>query len=65
LHAMAFCERALQEAQVALTPGLDFGAHGAERFVRLSYAASREDLSEGLERLGRFMRANGWPADAP
>ena len=65
LHAMAFCERALQEAHVALTPGLDFGAQGAERFVRLSYAASREDLSEGLERLGRFMRANGWPADAP
>jgi len=50
---------------VALTPGHDFGLSGAGRFVRLSYAASREDLSEGLERLGRFMRANGWPAGAP
>lgn len=65
LDAMAFCERALQEAHVALTPGHDFGVSGAGRFVRLSYAASREDLSEGLDRLGRFMRVNGWPVGAP
>jgi aspartate/methionine/tyrosine aminotransferase len=56
LDAMAFCERALQTAHVALTPGQDFGVNGAERFVRLSCAASREDLIEGLDRLGRFMR---------
>ncbi len=55
LDAMAFCERALQDAHVALTPGHDFGVSGAGRFVRLSYAASREDLSEGLDRLGRFL----------
>lgn len=55
LDAMGFCERALQEAHVALTPGNDFGVNAAGRFVRLSYAASREDLSEGLSRLGRFM----------
>ena len=56
LDAMAFCERALQEAHVALTPGHDFGVGGAGRFVRLSCAASREDLSEGLDRLGRFLQ---------
>ena len=56
LDAMAFCERALQDAHVALTPGHDFGVSGAGRFVRLSYAASREDLSEGLGRLGRFLK---------
>lgn len=65
LDSMAFCERALQEAHVALTPGHDFGVSGSGRFVRLSYAASREDLSEGLDRLGRFMRVNGWPVGAP
>ncbi|WP_286742275.1 aminotransferase class I/II-fold pyridoxal phosphate-dependent enzyme [Aquabacterium sp. UBA2148] len=56
LDAMAFCERALQDAHVALTPGHDFGVSGAGRFVRLSYAASREDLSEGLDRLGHFLK---------
>ena len=55
LDAMGFCERALLEAHVALTPGNDFGVSEAGRFVRLSCAASREDLLEGLTRLGRFM----------
>jgi aspartate/methionine/tyrosine aminotransferase len=55
LDAMAFCEHALQDVHVALTPGHDFGFRGAERFVRLSCAASREDLGEGLERLARFV----------
>jgi aspartate/methionine/tyrosine aminotransferase len=55
LDAMQFCERALQEAHVALTPGHDFGQCSAGTHVRLSYAASREDLQEGLERLQRFV----------
>ncbi|MDI1259225.1 aminotransferase class I/II-fold pyridoxal phosphate-dependent enzyme [Aquabacterium sp.] len=55
LDAMQFCERALQEAHVALTPGHDFGVSGASRHVRLSYAASQADLHEGLHRLKRFM----------
>jgi len=55
LDAMGFCEQALQQAHAALTPGNDFGFSGASRHVRLSYAASREDLAEGLQRLGRFV----------
>ena len=55
LDAMGFCERALQQVHVALTPGNDFGVSEAGRFVRLSCAASREDLVEGLARLGRFV----------
>ena len=55
LDAMHFCQRALQEAHVALTPGHDFGPFGGATHVRLSYAASREDLQEGLLRLGRFV----------
>jgi aspartate/methionine/tyrosine aminotransferase len=55
LDAMQFCERSLDEAHVALTPGHDFGTSDAARYVRLSYAASKEDLQEGLTRLGRFM----------
>ncbi|MGH6646253.1 aminotransferase class I/II-fold pyridoxal phosphate-dependent enzyme [Aquabacterium sp.] len=55
LDAMRFCEQALDEAHVALTPGYDFGACGAARHVRLSYAASQDDLHEGLRRLKRFV----------
>jgi aspartate/methionine/tyrosine aminotransferase len=55
LDAMQFCERALQEAHVALTPGHDFGQCSAASHVRLSYAASKEDLSEGLSRLKAWL----------
>ena len=55
LDAWTFCERALEEAHVALTPGRDFGPATADTHVRLSYAASREALAEGLSRLGKFV----------
>ncbi|MEU8241311.1 aminotransferase class I/II-fold pyridoxal phosphate-dependent enzyme [Actinoplanes missouriensis] len=55
LGSWEFCERALQEAHVALTPGRDFGHHSAETHVRLSYTASMPDLTEGLRRLERFV----------
>jgi aspartate/methionine/tyrosine aminotransferase len=57
LDAMQFCERALQEAHVALTPGHDFGHCSAGSHVRLSYAASKEDLSEGLTRLRTWLQS--------
>ncbi|MFT4042931.1 MAG: aminotransferase class I/II-fold pyridoxal phosphate-dependent enzyme [Gordonia sp. (in: high G+C Gram-positive bacteria)] len=55
LSAWDFCAQALSQAHVALTPGKDFGEQGAERYVRLSYAASTADLTEGIERLGKFV----------
>ncbi|MDN6557163.1 MAG: aminotransferase class I/II-fold pyridoxal phosphate-dependent enzyme [Acidipropionibacterium acidipropionici] len=55
LDAWQFCEQALDQAHVALTPGRDFGATTADTHVRLSYAASPEELQEGLDRLGRFV----------
>ncbi len=55
LTSWQFCERALQEAHVALTPGRDFGIGTADTHVRLSYAASTDDLREGITRLGTFM----------
>jgi aspartate/methionine/tyrosine aminotransferase len=55
LDAMQFCERALQEAHVALTPGHDFGHCSAASHIRLSYAASKEDLLEGMERLRAWL----------
>ena len=55
LDAWTFCERALKEAHIALTPGRDFGEATADTHVRLSYAASREALREGLKRLGDFV----------
>jgi aspartate aminotransferase len=49
----SFCLAALESAHVNLVTGVAFGAEG---FVRLSYAASREQLQGGLDRLEQFLR---------
>ncbi len=41
----------MRRAQVALTPGRDFGRAEPGRWLRLSYAASRERLEQALQRL--------------
>ncbi|WEL17058.1 Aspartate aminotransferase [Halorhabdus sp. SVX81] len=43
-----WAEKAVEQAHVATVPGSPFGTPG---YVRLSYAASRERLREGVERL--------------
>lgn len=55
LSSEQFCDRALTEAHVALTPGKDFGVATAADHVRLSYAASTADLTEALHRLEKFV----------
>lgn len=53
----AFCAQVLADAEVALTPGVDFGTHGAKRHVRFAYTTSIDRLEMGVERLRRFLRA--------
>ncbi|MCZ8176814.1 MAG: pyridoxal phosphate-dependent aminotransferase [Burkholderiaceae bacterium] len=48
-----FCQRIMNDAHVALTPGRDFGPHAAERYARLSFASSLEQLDAALARLAR------------
>ena len=55
----AFAAEILEEAGVAVTPGLDFDAARGHRTLRFSYARSSEDIREGLARLTRFMAARG------
>jgi len=45
----------LEEAGVALLPGTDFGAPG-EGYLRLSFATSKENLMEAMERIRAFVQ---------
>ncbi|MDB5622075.1 MAG: aminotransferase class I/II-fold pyridoxal phosphate-dependent enzyme [Devosia sp.] len=54
--SLAFCERLLEEAGVATTPGVDFDRTGGQGYVRLSYAGKRESIELALERMGRALR---------
>ncbi|MBI4754566.1 MAG: pyridoxal phosphate-dependent aminotransferase [Betaproteobacteria bacterium] len=49
-----FARRLLDEAGVAVTPGLDFGSHHAARYLRFAYTTSQEKIEEGLARIARY-----------
>ena len=46
----------LEKAGVAVTPGIDFGQNG-EGYIRFSYATSLERITEGMDRLQRYIGA--------
>jgi len=43
---------------VLVIPGVAFGSLG-EGFVRISFAASTEQIGTGIERMGRYLRGLG------
>ena len=53
--ALAFAAEILDDAGVAVTPGLDFDAARGHHWLRLSYARGTDDIKEGLSRLNKFM----------
>jgi aspartate/methionine/tyrosine aminotransferase len=52
--SVAFAARILQEANVAVTPGLDFDKGRGHTTLRLSYARGTVEIEEGVARLKRF-----------
>jgi aspartate aminotransferase len=52
LTSLEFCQRFLDTQQVAVIPGLPFGA---DDHVRLSYATNIQTLEKGLDRLSAFV----------
>lgn len=50
--SLDFAKVMLDEAKVALIPGIAFGA---DDFVRLSYATSMENIKEGLDRIEKLL----------
>jgi aspartate/methionine/tyrosine aminotransferase len=53
--SMAFCRRALHEAGVAMTPGLDFDRAEGHRYLRLSFAGSETDMRAAVDRLAGWL----------
>ena len=54
LSSSQFCEEFLREEKVAIVPGNAFGGCG-EGFVRISYAASMDNIREAMRRLKAFV----------
>lgn len=58
-NSLDFAADILEQAGVAVTPGLDFDPVRGAKTLRFSYARSTQDIAEGLERLTAFMKARG------
>jgi aspartate/methionine/tyrosine aminotransferase len=54
--ARAFAAEILDQASVAVTPGLDFDPVEGHKWLRLSYAGATADIAEGVARLQAFMK---------
>jgi len=55
--AHGFAKQILEEAGVAVTPGLDFDPVEGHKWLRFSYARATADIVEGVARLQAFMEA--------
>jgi aspartate aminotransferase len=53
VDSAGFCQAALESAHVNLVPGSAFGAEG---YVRLSFATSRDQINGGLDRLEELLK---------
>jgi aspartate aminotransferase len=56
MHGLEFCQQLMQHEGVATVPG---GAFGDDRWVRLSYSVSDQELEQATDRLVRFMGTLG------
>lgn len=54
LKSLEFCDALLEEHQVAVIPGIAFGA---DHNIRLSYATDMTTIEKGLDRLDKFVRS--------
>ncbi|WP_244546216.1 aminotransferase class I/II-fold pyridoxal phosphate-dependent enzyme [Bosea sp. OK403] len=55
--SMAFCRDVLNQAGVAITPGLDFDEARGARTVRMSFAGSLQECEQAVERIGAWLKS--------
>lgn len=50
-----FARRMLEEAHVAVTPGIDFDPVNGRHFIRFCYAGAQTDMHEAVARIGKWL----------
>lgn len=55
--SQTFASQLLNQAGIAATPGIDFGAHHPLRHIRFAYTQPLPRLAEAMTRLDHFLRA--------
>lgn len=57
--ATVLAERLLEETGVAVTPGVDFSEHDAQRYLRFAYTTDEARIGEGLDRMAAWFSRGG------
>ena len=57
-ETLSFARALATEAAVLVIPGVAFGPRG-QGFIRISYAAPPDQITAGIERIGRYLRESG------
>ena len=53
MNSIEFCTKLLDEALVAVVPGIAFGS---DNHIRLSYAASLKEIEKGMDRMEKWLK---------
>ncbi len=51
--SLEFCKRLLEDSEIAVVPGVGFGAEG---YFRFSFATSMENIEKGIKRIEAFVK---------
>ena len=51
--SLTFCKKLLEQAEVAVVPGVGFGSEG---YFRFSFATSMENIEKGIKRIEEFVK---------
>lgn len=55
--SLTFCQQLLDDAHVAITPGVDFGEYRAHEHVRFAFTTDIQRLQEAVARLAKWLKA--------
>jgi aspartate/methionine/tyrosine aminotransferase len=55
-NSYLFAKELLENIQVAVTPGIDFGENNTNRYLRFAYTRSIEHMREGVSRLKKYLK---------
>ncbi|WP_457569425.1 pyridoxal phosphate-dependent aminotransferase [Desulfurobacterium sp.] len=56
-NSFEFAKELLEKLHVAVTPGVDFGKNGTEKYIRFAYTRNIKHLSEGVERIKNYLKS--------
>jgi len=52
---MALCRDLLEQAGVAITPGVDFGHNHSRDYVRFAYTTGMSELEAGVAAISKYL----------